>query len=703
MVRLGSSTRAGFSMTREPKLPPRVAFGPFELDVSSGELRKHGTRLRLTGHSLQILEVLLECPNHVVAREELQKRLWKGTTFVDFNHGLNAAINRLRQTLGDSADQPRYVETVPGKGYRFVAPLSHHSLQPLTSTAAPSLPPEDSVPVPAKDDSVQVPAKNDSVPVPAELEHNGLVAESGGMSPHSQKRTLPLRAASLLGVGIAIAVGVWLFVRPTTVPRESASSVTQPVRYQIAIPEGMELPPDQLFSISPDGMNLAYFARKIGGGPFILWVEALESIKPRPLPIQQADDAVTFWSPDSKDIAFESEGKLKRADLMGGPAQEIRPGPGMLGGSWAKDGTMIFGTLTRAIIRSNPATADLVPLTVRDASSERAHIFPVFLPDGRHFLYTRASSNVSKTGVFIGSLDVKPEQQSLTPLIATPFAAEFTASNDGNGVILFQRDTKLWAQKFDTSLLRLLGEPQMVAERIGNTRNFGFFAASSGVLIHRSGVAHIAQLTWAGRHGQTLGKLGAPVDPFDIPPRISPDGSKIALTRHGAESTDIWVHDLSRDVTQRLTFDPAPDQSPVWSPDSKKIVFSSSRRGHFDLYQVSSNGDGGQELLYASSENKYATSWSADGRFILFGTDKQDGIWVLPLEEAGKKTPVSLLQSQANERSGVFSPDSRHDSRPNSHPGSKWMAYVSNESGQPDVYVQRFSFPPLSSSMSTSA
>ena len=632
-------------------------------------------RLRMAGQSLTILEVLLERPNQVVTREELHQRLWKGTTFVDFNQGLNAAINKLRQTLGDSADQPRYVETVPGKGYRFVAPLSHDSLQPLAPIAASSLPPDI------------------SFPVSAEVQDTAFAPESNGISPDaplrhpkpSWKPTTPFHAALVLGAAITIATGVFFFVRSGRTPSAVTISVTRPVRYQIAIPDGLQLSSDQLFSISPDGRNLVYFARKISGGPFVLWVQSLDQVQPRSLPIHQDHDTVVFWSPDSKFIAFGSEGKLKRADLTGNPAQEIGSLQDNIGGAWAKDGTKILGTLTSAIVRVDYPTGGLVPITVRDAASDRAHIFPVFLPDGRHFLYTRTSTNASKTGVYVGSMDARPEQQSLTMLIATPFAAQFAASKDGKGIILFQRETTLWAQKYDTSVLRLTGEPQMVAERLGNTRAFGFFAASSGVLVHRSGVAQHAQLTWLDRRGQQLGTLGAAFDAYDYPARISPDGSKIVMTRHGADNTDIWVHDLSRDVTQRLTSDPAPDESPIWSPDGQKLVFSSSRGGHFDLYQTSSSGDGGQRLLYASADNKYASSWSGDGRFILFSTEKRDGIWVLPLEGAGKHTAVSFLQSQANERSGVFSPDSR------------WIAYVSDESGQPEVYVQRFSLPGSSS------
>lgn len=662
-------------MTSDPKSTPRVVFGPFQLDVSSGELRKHGLRLRMPGQSLTILEVLLEHPNQVVTREELHQRLWRGTTFVDFNQGLNAAINKLRQTLGDSADQPRYVETVPGKGYRFVAPLSHDPREPL-APIAPSSPPPDA-----------------SFPVSLEMQETGLAPESKGISPDaplrppkpSSKPTTPFHAALVLGVVITIATAVLFFVRFARTPSVATNFITRPVRYQIAIPDGLQLSSDQLFSISPDGRYLVYFARKLSGGPFVLWVQSLDQIRPRSLPIHQDHDTVVFWSPDSKSIAFGSEGKLKRADLTGNPAQEIRSLQDNIGGAWAKDGTIILGTLTSAIVRVDYATGGLVPVTVRDATNERAHIFPVFLPDGRHFLYTRMSTNLSKTGVYVGFLDAKPEQQSHTPLIATPFAAQFAASNDGKGIILFQRETTLWAQKYDTSRLSLTGEPQMVAERLGNTRAFGFFAASSGVMVHRSGAAQLAQLTWLDRRGQQLGTLDSAFDAYDDPARISPDGSKIVMTRSSADNTDIWVHDLSRGVTQRLTSNPAPDQSPIWSPDGKKLVFSSSRGGHFDLYQTSSSGDGGQQLLYASKENKYASSWSADGRFILFSTEKRDGIWVLPVEGAGKYTPMSFLQSQANERSGVFSPDSR------------WMAYVSDESGQSEVYVQRFSLPGSSS------
>ena len=651
-------------MGTQPKPAPRAIFGPFEFDRSSGELWKHQTKLRLTGQPLQILEVLLDRPEHVVGREELQQLLWSNTTFVDFEHGLNAAINKLRQILGDSADQPRYIETMPGRrGYRFIAPVSQTSPRPALEImeARPSDPTDES-------------ASEEALPPSHWL--------SG--------RAWLWRAAAAVGlvlVGAILAVAFWL-----TQPPPRPATIAQTMRFRIAIPEGMRLSSSQGFSLSPDARTLVYHA-SAAGGPMLLWAQPLDSLEPRALAApRNGGDAPAFWSPDSKFVAYSSEEKLMKVDLLGNPAQVIAPVPGiLLGGSWNRDGTIIFGTETGAIMRVEATGGKPVPVTVRDpARRERVHLFPAFLPDGRHFLYSRQSSVIENTGAFIGSLDVKPEDQSLTRLVATHFQPRFVVSPNGNGVILFQRETTLWAQNFDLSHLRLKGEPRVVAERVGAFRALGFFAASSGALVHRNALAEVAQLTWFDRRGQRLAALGHPLDLFAASPQISPDGTKVALPRFVGGNVDVWVHDLTRDVFQRITFDPAIERVPIWSPDGKRIVFSSARAGHYDLYQIRANGEGREELLYASNETKFATSWSADGRFLLYTTEtgrasRGQSIRVLPLEGNAKHVPVALLNSQAEERSAVFSPDSR------------WIAYVSNESGNDEVYMQPFSFPPATS------
>jgi eukaryotic-like serine/threonine-protein kinase len=393
-----------------------------------------------------------------------------------------------------------------------------------------------------------------------------------------------------------------------------------------------------------------------------------------------------------KTIVFYADGSLKRSDLSGNPPQVVCKVPGIvLGGSWNHEGTIIFGTTTGGIMRVPAAGGEAVPVTMRDpARVERVHAFPTFLPDGRHFLYSRLSSVPENNGIFVGSLAANPGEQELRRLVATPFAAQFVASADRNGKLLFLRDTTLWAQDFDTSRRELTGRPALVAEDVGSVRAFGFFAASvSGALVHRSGLQGVSRLTWFGLRGQRLASVGEALD-LEDPPVLSPDGTRIAIAKFNSGSINIWVHDLGRDVSQRLTVDPALDSSPVWSPNGKRIAFSSTRKGHYDLYQISASGEGREELLYASSENKFASSWSPDGRFLLYSTQldgTNDDIWVLPLDSTAARTPLPLMHTRANESSGKLSPDGR------------WLAYVSDESGTAEVYVQPFDPPPASGNL----
>jgi hypothetical protein len=341
-------------------------------------------------------------------------------------------------------------------------------------------------------------------------------------------------------------------------------------------------------------------------------------------------------------------------------------------------------------MRVDAKSGEAVSIITRNAAlGERVLAWPSFLPDGRHFLYSRLSSVGANSGVFVGSIDAKPGDQSLKRLVATPLASQFVASPDGNGTLLFQCEATLWAQNFDTSRLELTGEPWRVAEHVGSTRAFGFFGSSSaGALVHRSAPAQIGQPAWFDRHGRRLASVGQPFDQEGEFPRLSPDGTRLAMARFEAENVDVWVHDLARDVNQRITFDPALDERPIWSPDGNRIAFSSGRAGHYDLYEIGAGGEGAEELLYSSNENKFATSWSADGRFLLFSIEAgspNQGIWALPMQGTGKHAPVPLMHTRTSEKEGVFSPDSR------------LIAYESNESGTFEVYVQPFSLPPGSS------
>ena len=653
--------RLDSSMGKQHNQSQPIVFGPYEYNGASGELRKHGTRLRLAGQPLRILEVLLDRPGEVVGREDIQQQLWNGTTFVDFEHGLNAAINKLRQALGDSADRPRYIETLPGRGYRFIGSVEHGSIERTSPRRVLEMVP--------------------SSPNPST--QNNAAPTTGPVSrPARLFLNMPSRLA-ILGVALLalVAIPILLTFRPL---RSRTPSVTpKTVRFRVAIPETVRLSGSETFSLSPDGSTMVYHAAG-SDGVLRLWVQRLDSLDPRLLPgTESSDDPPAFWSPDSKQVAFYSNGELRKTDLLGGAPQTLCAVPGIVsGGSWNREGVIIFGPVTGALMRVSENGGKAVPITALDPGRrERNHLFPVFLPDGRHFLYSRFSSVAKNNGIYLGSLDATPADRENKRLAASPFGAAFAAFPQGNGILLYQRESTLWAREFDTAHLELTGEPALVAEHVGSHRGFGFFAASeNGVLVHRSGLGETVQLAWFDRRGKRLAPVGEPMDVYSAP-HLSPDRARIAVARFES-GVDIWVYDLARDVKQRLTSHPALDTDPVWSPDGKRIAFSSSRGGHYDLYQIAVTGDSAEELLYSSGESKFLTSWSSDGRFLLYQAQSGDAnwdIWILPFGGAGQRTPKPLIHTPANERSGAFSPDAR------------WVAYVSDESGTSEVYVQPFS------------
>jgi eukaryotic-like serine/threonine-protein kinase len=275
-------------------------------------------------------------------------------------------------------------------------------------------------------------------------------------------------------------------------------------------------------------------------------------------------------------------------------------------------------------------------------------------------------------------LDAKPDQQSSTPLVASNSGPAYAPSNEPNtGYLLFTREGALIAQPFDNRRLELKGRAVPVAEQIGG--GYGLFSASANdVLAFRRNVA--SQLTWYDREGKVMGTPGEPGGYGNL--ALSPEGTRLAVTKGGGtDAPNIWLVDLSRGgAGTRFTFDSASHASPVWSPDGSRIIFSSNRDGPFNLYQKPTNGVREEEILLKSSENKLATSWSSDGRFLLYEAvhpETKNDLWVLRL--AGDRKPVPFLITQFNERQARFSPDGH------------WVAYTSDESGQDEVYVRSFS------------
>lgn len=465
-----------------------------------------------------------------------------------------------------------------------------------------------------------------------------------------------------------------------------APAPIEPMRLQLLYPENLSPGTMGTFALSPDGRNLAFSAVDDEGQR--LWLRGLNSLESHPLRGTEGSSLPPFfWSPDSRSIAFDAGGKLKRIDISGSPPQVLCNLSGSaIGGAWNREGVIIFGdyNATEGIVKVPATSGDPSPVTRPDPEhQETRHYLPSFLPDGRHFIYFCESKVPEKTGVYVGSLDAKPEEQESKQLMITSSAAMYVPGAESTvGYLLFMHDQTLMARPFDEKKLDLTGEPISIDDQVGNYLQYGFFSASeTGVLIYRSGTSQISQPTWFDRQGNSLGTAGEAGIYYRL--AISADGKHIASSWIDPEQLyglpDVYVHNLTRDTDIRLTFGQSNNTRPIWSPDGSKIIFTSDREGAFNLYQKSVSEIGEEELLFESSDNKYPTSWSRDGRFVLYTTiDKNSNsdLRVLSLENGSRE--ISLLQTQSDEGDGHFSPNMR------------WVAYVSDRSGINEVYVQGF-------------
>ena len=511
--------------------------------------------------------------------------------------------------------------------------------------------------------------------------------EEGLNAPAPQTVPAPsrFRNAGWIVAGVCALAAVGLGALPWA-PWRAAPEPPKVVRFQIDAPAKVSLTPG--FALSPDGSKLAYEATGADGA-LKIWLRSMDTLEPRALPGTEVGGFVPiFWSYDSRFVLFNADGKLKKVDVAGGPPQTLCDAPAVvLSGSSNRDGVIVYGLNSNAGIQRVSAAGGK-PSAVTAANPARKdsiHGFPVFLPDGKHFLYLVLSAVAENTGIYLGSLDAKPDQQDSRLLVATSNGPVFVPLPGGKtGEILFLRDGTLLGQAFDLHTLNVVGEAVPVAEQVGNYLSLGSFSASdSGVLVYRSGSAEGKQLTWLDRDGKSTGTVGSPHAFGEL--SLSPDATRVAFRMADATNNDIWLASVAHGGETRFTFDPAPDAYPVWSPDGNWVAFSSRRASNFDLYRHASNGAGEDQLLLKSDLRKYSTDWSRDGRYLLymqFDPQMQQDLWVLPMEgsEAERK-PILFLSTPFSESNAKFSPDGH------------WIAYQSNESGISQIYVKPFPAP----------
>jgi serine/threonine protein kinase len=501
-------------------------------------------------------------------------------------------------------------------------------------------------------------------------------AASAGPAPKTKRNWL-WPAVAALSLLIAVALGALYF--------RSASPPLQEVRSQIPKPEDLTFNPGTQATISPDGRWLAFPAL----GPdhvSRMYARSIDSLEVKPLPGSEGIIGLSpppFWSYDSRFVVFGAQGKLVKAEVTGTPAQTIAETglPFVQGGTWSRDGVILYARNGGGHLMQVSATGGTPVAVTALAPGENAHRWPQFLPDGRRFLYLRVSRAADKTGIYVGSLDLKPEQQSMQPLLLTDRQAWWVApETGGKSLLLIQREATLLAQPFDTGTLQLSGTPTPIATGVGSypIATSGLWSvARNGALLYRAGGAGLPQLIWRDLTGKVLGDPWPPNDFRSV--AVSPDGGRVAYQLIDAQgNSDIWVRDLVRGNDTRLTFDPRPDTNPVWSPDGKNIVFAATRGGRIDLYEKSADGGGEERLLFKSDQDKSPTSWSRDGRFLLFTSadpKTSNDIWILALDTL---KPLLFLKTEFQEGLAQFSPDGR------------WIAYVSDSSGTGQVYVRPF-------------
>ncbi len=518
----------------------------------------------------------------------------------------------------------------------------------------------------------------DALSAPTSLSGGGLTT-AAAVAVAETKRSI--WRERLPWVAAAVLLLLFLAVLPFAIKYFRQPDAPQPVAASFLI-----TPPEKSngfgqLAISPDGRNLVFNTSIDGQNE--MWIRPLNSLTAKRIAGTDGGNGFMFWSPDSRSVAFLSTGKVKKIDLEAGIVQDLcnfaadRRG---FGGSWNRDGTIIFSMGGLGIYRMPASGGTPTPISGFEKSEEVIKRWPYFLPDGRHFLYLATTAAKNSSEVLVGSID-GGEQKLLFPSTSN---ALYAPAATGGGHIIFSRDGALLAQGFDADKLQLIGEPFRVAERVRvnqNSRAFVSVSDNGTLVFDPSSDLENRQLTWFDRSGKQLEAVG-PIGSY-LRERLSPDQKRIAVARRdpGAGVFDVYVYDIGRGTSSRVTTSNADVESLAWSPEGNYIVWSSRQVTKSEIYRKLASGAGEVEVIGQSKNPIGITDWSNDGKFILY-TDADPttnlNVWVLPLE--GDRKPYVYFQTPTEDTSARFSRDGR------------FIAYRSRESGVNEVYVQ--TFPP---------
>ena len=641
-----------------------LQFGAVTLIPEERLLLRDGQPVALTPKAFDLLVVLATNPGRLLTKEHLLDAVWPDTSVEESN--LSYYVFAIRKALGEHADGDRYVETVPKQGYRFVAPV------------------------------VQVEAGGRQLPEVFAPTTDTASERRAATSVRPERRAptlLTLQAARVwwpwLGLGAVLTLGaVWFFGRDRP-PRASAPSTL----VQYLEPVTGRLAETGMFSVSPDGRHLV-FAAEGADGVLRLWARTMSALEPVPLPGTEVFKIIppVTWSPDSRFVAFDTGGVVKKVSLDGGTPQTVCDyASTAVGGSWNRDGDILLGNALGGLVRCSASGGPVTPITVPEDPEHERHIFPSFLSDGRRFIYLRISRRKPEvSGIYAGELGrASPPREDR--LIATGFGATYVPAADSEpGAIVFARDGALFGQRFDERRLATIGDPIRLADNIGSYLDGAYFSVSAKTLIYRAPEPGY-QLMWFDRQARELERLGKPARFSGL--ALSPDGTRALVSipaPQGTANQDLWLFDFPRaPLPRRVSFGPALESWPVWQTNDR-FVFGSGAGASGVYWQAV---DGERQLLFRTGRAEIPTSMSPDGRLLLYSTISEKGtgadVWVR-VGEGASAVARPLLEREHDQGGAMLSPDQ----------GA--IAYVSNESGPNEVFVTRFHVDPAAGTVSTS-
>jgi Tol biopolymer transport system component/DNA-binding winged helix-turn-helix (wHTH) protein len=586
----------------------RVRFGPFRADLRTRELWKEGIRLKLAGQPFQVLEILLNKPGELVTRDELKERMWPGDTFVDFSHGLNAAVNKLREALNDSADNPKYIETLPRRGYRFIGQVD-------------------------KEVSAFV-AERDPQPAPAPIvTAPEVVPEPIVLKPRKRRWLSLILLFGSFGLVALVLLVTFIWVLKVLNHEDGRLTATAPLRAAsfARLPDPLTDP-----AFSPDGTELA--VRRVGRSPATsgIFVKRVDSIEMRQL-THLATDCCPSYSPDGKSIAISRLSNTKFEVIVipsaGGPERVVYSGqPRTDRGevTWTPDGkSLLFSENFRSGTNSILSIALDTLQTKRVTNPPPGQIdrMPVYSPDGQYLAFVR-SNHDDFDDLVVQSSDgnVRKLSSSPTRILGPP-----TWSADSQAVIFSsseERGPQLWRVPIGGG-----GKPEPLSQTGRNAwhptvARRGYRLAYQQTVV----LASLWKLDLANSSSESGRGLLTRSEGKNEAPQISPDGKRLAFMSDRSGSMEIWVSGVDGSNPVQLSA-LGKAGTPRWSPDSKWIAFDSDARGRGAIYLVNVEGGEPRVLVQGDFENR-VPSWSRDGKWIYFASDRNQGwqVWKVPVD-----------------------------------------------------------------------